>query len=96
MIAQNSVKGVYALAHKSMKAFTNINGVLKFAVLMLLSLWAGYAAGYRHGVCDDQREWWASVRLDSQGNRVFLGPQPRAGFDPNSVRQNLISDKVDR
>ena len=82
-----------------MKASISVNGVLKLAILMLLSLWAGYAAGYRHGVRDDQREWWASVRLDSQGNRVLLGPQAKAEFNRYFVRQNPIPpipDKLDR
>ena len=80
MVEGNGVSGVYTYAHKSMKASITINGVLKLGVLMVLSIWAGYAAGYRHGVRDDQREWWASVRLDSQGNRVFLGPQAKLEF----------------
>ena len=79
-----------------MKASANIKGVLKLVVLMLLSLWAGYALGYRNGVRDDQREWWASVPFDSQGNRVFLGPQAKVEFDAYSVRRNPIPDKLDR
>jgi len=69
-----------------------LKGALKVAVLMLLSLWAGYAIGYHRGMRDDQREWWSSVRLDSQGNRVFDGPRAVASFDPYFVRQNPIPD----
>jgi hypothetical protein len=79
-----------------MKASITINSVLRLAFLMLLSLWAGYAAGYRHGVRDDQREWWASVRLDSQGNRVFLGPPGKTEFEAYFTRQNPIPDKLDK
>jgi hypothetical protein len=77
-----------------MKASNSIKGVLTVAGLVLLSLWAGYAIGYHRGVRDDQREWWASARLDTQGNRVFLGPQAVATFDAPIVRQNPIPDRV--
>jgi hypothetical protein len=77
-----------------MKKSITLNGALKLSVLMLLSLWTGYAIGYHRGMRDDQREWWASVRLDSQGNRVFDGPQAVASFDPYFERQNPIPDKL--
>lgn len=79
-----------------MKASITSKGVLKLALFVLLSLWAGYATGYRHGVRDDQREWWASVRLDSQGKLVFFGPQAKSEFDPYFVRQNPVPEKLDR
>jgi hypothetical protein len=63
---------------------------------MLLSLWGGYALGYHRGVRDDQREWWASVQMDSQGNQVFLGPQVKKGFDAFFVQRNPIPDKPER
>lgn len=66
------------------------------AVIVALSVWVGYAAGYHRGVFDDQREWWASIRIDPQGNRVFDPPQGKAEFDPYYVRRNTIPDRVDR
>ena len=79
-----------------MKACININKVLKIALLMVFSLWVGYAVGYHRGERADQRAWWASVRLDSQGNRVFDGPQPKGEFDAYYVRQNPIPEKLGR
>ena len=79
-----------------MKARINIKGIVMFAAVLLLSVWAGYAVGYHHGVRDDQREWWASIQFDTQGNHVFLGPQAKARFDPYFVRQNPIFQKPDR
>ena len=71
----------------------SVKAALILAIPMLLSLWAGYVVGYRRGVRDDQREWWASVQLDSHGNRIFLGPQAKAAFNDYSGRQNPIPDK---
>jgi len=79
-----------------MKRLISVNGVLRITVLMLLSLWVGYATGYHRGLRDDQRQWWSSARIDSQGNRVFLGPQAVASFDTFFERQNPIPDKLEK
>ena len=79
-----------------MRPNVNMKRASRLAVLVVLLLWVGYATGYRRGMHDDQREWWASVRFDSQGNRVFDGPRAKSGFDPYYVRQNTIPDKLDR
>ena len=63
-----------------MKRFITLNGSLTLAALMLLTLWAGYAIGYRRGIHEDQRVWWASGTIEN-GHRVFLGPPAVAGYD---------------
>jgi hypothetical protein len=64
------------------------------ASLVVFALWEGYALGYHHGVRDENREWWSTVRLDSQGNRVFLGPQAKGQFDAPFTVRNSIPDKL--
>jgi hypothetical protein len=71
-----------------MKTTLNISGLLRIAVVILVSLWVGYAAGYHRGVRDD------TAWVDSRGNRLFVGPQPEAIFDTLFVRQNPIPVKI--
>jgi hypothetical protein len=79
-----------------MKKHINVKVTLRATVLVLLSLWIGYAAGYHRGVQHDQREWWSSVRVDAHGNAVFLGPQAKAEFDPFLIERNPIPGEVHR
>ena len=65
-------------------------------MLLFLALLVGYVWGYRSGVRDDQRGWWESVRVDSQGNRVFLGLQATPGFDNFFAQRNQVPCKFER
>jgi len=77
-----------------MKNFPNNKATLIGAFLVVFALWAGYALGYHHGVRDEEDRWWSSTHLDSQGNRVFHGPQAKAQFDASFTVRNSIPDKV--
>jgi hypothetical protein len=76
------------------EAFINARRLLGLGALMLLSLWIGYAIGYGHGVQEGEDQWWASARLDLQGDRIFPDREVAPSFDSLFVRQNPIPEKL--
>ena len=72
--------------------------VLLIAILVVVSLWAGYGIGYHRAVRDERRALSSSIRVErDRPDRVFVGPPTGGGsFDALLATRNSLPGKASK